>query len=190
MWPHLSLVLISCYKSIKNHVCFSLFIFISILSLCCHGNCFFIYIFMTGQQFPRCQGQCQCHRNKVVLEVQALYSSEINQCHMICYHRYHNRKKFPSCICIKYYIRTRHVSLKQMCRLTHAYQVWNDLDLQWQSYAPDKEIQTPPPLPTPQPLMKVIPICRLFRRHKNILLPYQIWITVPSYLHVSHSINP
>ena len=59
-------------------------------------------------------------------------------------------------------IRTRHVSLKQMCRLTHAYQVWNDLDLQWQSYAPDKEIRMPPPPPT-----KVIPICRLFRRHKN-----------------------
>ena len=65
-----------------------------------------------------------------------------------------------------YLTKTRHVSLKQMCRLTHAYQVWNDLDLQWQSYAPDKEIRTTPP-PLMPPPTKVIPICHLYRRHNR-----------------------
>ena len=51
-----------------------------------------------------------------------------------------------------------------MCRLTDAYQVRNDLNLQWQGYAPEKEIRTPTP---PPPTTKVIPICRLFRWHKK-----------------------
>ena len=49
------------------------------------------------------------------------------------------------------------------CIETCNYQVWNDLDLQWQIYVPDKEIRTQM---TPTP-MKVIPKCRLFWRHKN-----------------------
>ena len=68
---------------------------------------------------------------------------------------------------------TTHVSLKQMrcwqsytldkkcsIKIDHAYQVWNDMDLQWKSYAPDKEIRAMTLL-TPPPLTKVIPICRL-----------------------------
>jgi len=57
------------------------------------------------------------------------------------------------------------VTVLLQCTLSHcqkhAYQVWSHLDLRWQSYAPDKEIQTPPPT-------KVISLCRLVVRwHKN-----------------------
>ena len=97
---------------------------------------------------------------------------------------------------------TRHVSLKQMCRLTlHSSSTkinqrgiikkWNNVELWflctaprviarnmhtkfgmiWQSYAPNKEIWTPPTAtPPPPPPPKVIPICHLFRRHKNCVL--------------------